>query len=156
PYAEGTFGEDWCGVQFYTREAVGEICRAAARHGMQLNVHCSGDAALDCALDTFAEIHRTHPIDERRWCLEHGGLTPTERNLAQCRELGVIVSTQQPLQYWHSKDIRRFLGETAAEYFPNRTWLDAGVRLRAGSDFDTAPLSPLFGIWTLVSRQTVL
>ena len=156
PYGEQTFGEGWCGVLLYKPDTVLAICRAAAAHGLQLNVHCSGDGALDIALDTFETIHRDAPIAAQRWALEHGGLDPTENNLRQCRDMGIVVGTQQPLQYWHSKDIQRFGGHHTEEYFPNRTWHENGIVLRGGSDFDTAPLSPLFGIWTIVTRRNIL
>lgn len=155
PYAEDVFGDGWCGIALYRPDTVMAICGAAAANGLQMNVHCSGDAALDLALDTFEAVHRDSPIAGLNWSLEHGGLSPTEENLRQSREMGVWVSTQQPLQYWHSRDIRRFLGPRAADYFPNRTWLDHGIPLRAGSDFDTAPLSPILGMWTMVARATV-
>ena len=156
PYGEQTFGEGWCGVLLYKPDTVLAICRAAAAYGLQLNVHCSGDGALDIALDTFETIHRDGPIAAQRWALEHGGLDPTENNLRQCRDMGIVVGTQQPLQYWHSKDIQRFGGHHTEEYFPNRTWHENGIVLRGGSDFDTAPLSPLFGIWTIVTRRNIL
>ena len=155
PYAEDVFGPGWCGIALYPPDTVMAICRAAAANGLQMNVHCSGDAALDLALEAFETVHRETPIDGLNWTLEHGGLAPTERNLDQCRRMGVWVSTQQPLQYWHNAGIRRYMGDRAAAYFPNRTWLGAGIPLRGGSDFDTAPLSPLVGMWTAVARTTV-
>ncbi|MGH9242729.1 MAG: amidohydrolase [Acidimicrobiales bacterium] len=155
PYAEDVFGEGWCGIALFRPDTVMAIARAAAAHGLQMNVHCSGDAALDLALDTFEAVHRESPIDGLNWTLEHGGLAPSERNIRQCQQMGVWLSTQQPLQYWHNAGIRDFMGERAAEYFPNRTWLDHGIPLRGGSDFDTAPLSPLVGIWTAVARRTI-
>lgn len=156
PYGEHTFGEGWCGILLYKPDTVLAICRAAAAHGLQVNVHCSGDGALDIALDTFARINDETPISHYRWALEHGGLDPSEINLRQCREMGIVVGTQQPLQYWHSKDIQRFGGHHTEEYFPNRTWFENGILLRGGSDFDTAPLSPLFGIWTIITRRNIL
>lgn len=155
PYAEDVFGEGWCGIALFRPDTVTAITRAAAANGLQMNVHCSGDAALDLALDTFEAVHGDSPITGLNWTLEHGGLAPTERNLQQCRDMGIWLSTQQPLQYWHNAGIREFMGERAADYFPNRTWLDHGIPVRGGSDFDTAPLSPLAGIWAAVSRRTI-
>jgi predicted amidohydrolase YtcJ len=155
PYGEDVFGEGWCGIALYKPDTVMAICRAAAAHGLQMNVHCNGDAALDLALDTMEKIHAETPITGLNWTLEHGGLSPTEDNLRQCREMGVWVSTQQAVVYWHNRDSRVFMGERAADYYPNRTWLESGIPLRGGSDFDTAPLSPLLGIWAAVTRKTI-
>jgi hypothetical protein len=155
PYAEEHFGHGWCGIRLYQPDTILAICRAAAAHGLQMNVHCSGDGALDAALDAFDAVGRETPIGGLRWSLEHGGMNPTEANLRQCRDLEIVVGTQQPLQYWHSKDIIEFYGREAEAYFPNRTWWENGVVLRGGSDYDTAPLSPLFGIWTIVTRRTI-
>jgi predicted amidohydrolase YtcJ len=156
PYAEETFGEGWRGILLYRPDTILAICMAAAQNGLQMNVHVQGDGALDLALDTFESIHRDNPINGLRWSLEHGALTPTENNLRQCKEMGVVLSTQQPLYYWHSHDAIRFLGLEAENFFPNRTWHENGILLRGGSDFDTAPLSPLFGIWTIVTRRNIL
>ncbi len=156
PYAEDMFGEGWRGILLYRPDTIMAICKAAAENGLQMNVHVQGDGALDLALDTFETIHTDSPIKGLRWTLEHGALTPTETNLRQCKEMGVVLSTQQPLYYWHSYDAIRFLGQEAENFFPNRTWHENGVLLRGGSDFDTAPLSPLLGIWTIVTRQNIL
>ncbi|HUG88405.1 MAG TPA: amidohydrolase [Actinomycetota bacterium] len=156
PYAEDTFGEGWRGILLFRPDTVMAICRAAAEHGLQMNVHVQGDGALDLALDTFESVHGGSPINGLRWTLEHGALTPTENNLRQIGEMGVVLSTQQPLYYWHSNDAIKFLGPEAENFFPNRTWHENGVFLRGGSDFDTAPLSPLFGIWTIVTRRNIL
>jgi predicted amidohydrolase YtcJ len=155
PYAEDHFGHGWCGIRLYDPDTILAICRAAAAHGLQMNVHCSGDGALDAALEAFEAIHRESPIGGLRWTLEHGGMNPTETNLRQCKEMEIVVGTQQPLQYWHSKDIIAFYGREAESYFPNRTWWENGITLRGGSDYDTAPLSPLFGIWTILTRKTI-
>jgi predicted amidohydrolase YtcJ len=155
PYGEDHFGHGWCGIRLYNPDTILAICRAAAAHGLQMNVHCSGDGALDAALEAFEQIHGDAPISGLRWSLEHGGMNPTEANLRACRDLGIVVGTQQPLQYWHSKDIIAFYGREAEVYFPNRTWWENGIVLRGGSDFDTAPLSPLLGIWTILTRRTI-
>ncbi|HEX6207649.1 MAG TPA: amidohydrolase [Actinomycetota bacterium] len=156
PYAEDVFGEGWRGILLYRPDTVMAICRAAAANGLQMNVHVQGDGALDLALDTFEGIHRESSIAGLNWALEHGALTPTDKNLRQIQQMGIVLSTQQPLYYWHSHDAIKFLGPAAEDFFPNRTWHENGVSLRGGSDFDTAPLSPLFGIWTIVTRRNIL
>ena len=155
PYAEDEFGHGWCGIRLYSPDTVLAICRAAAAHGLQMNVHCAGDGALDAALEAFEAIHRETSIAGLRWSLEHGGMHPSEQNLRQCLDMGIVVGTQQPVPYWHAEDVIRFYGREAEVWFPNRTWWESGVVLRGGSDFDSAPVSPLLGVWAIVTRRTI-
>ena len=133
------------------------ICLAAAENDIQMSVHVAGSAALDEVLNVYDEVDQLYPIASKRWTLEHGGFLPTPRNLEQAKRLGVIVSTQQSISYFVPRALREMLGERrAASLFPNRTWLEGGVKVAGGSDFPGSPLSPLLGMYASVTRRTAI
>ncbi len=133
------------------------ICLAAAENDIQMSVHVAGSAALDEVLNVYDEVDQLYPIASKRWTLEHGGFLPTPRNVEQAKRLGVIVSTQQSISYFVPRALREMLGERrAASLFPNRTWLEGGVKVAGGSDFPGSPLSPLLGMYASVTRKTAI
>ena len=133
------------------------ICLAAVENDIQMSVHVAGSAALDEVLNVYDEVDQVHPIGSKRWTLEHGGFLPTPRNLEQAKRLGVIVSTQQSISYFIPRALREMLGERrASSLFPNRTWLEGGIKVAGGSDFPGSPLSPLLGMYASVTRKTAI
>ncbi len=122
-----------------------------------MSVHVAGSAALDEVLNVYDEVDQVHPIGSKRWTIEHGGFLPTPRNLEQAKRLGVIASTQQSISYFVPRALREMLGERrAASLFPNRTWLEGGIKVAGGSDFPGSPLSPLLGMYASVTRKTAI
>jgi predicted amidohydrolase YtcJ len=157
PY-EGSYSrQQGTGDLRYSIEMVRAICLAAAQNDIQMSVHVAGSAALDAVLNIYEEVNEVYPISSKRWTVEHGGFLPTPNNLAQAKQLGVIVATQQSISHFVPKALREMLGERrAANLFPNRTWLEAGIKVTGGSDFPGAPLSPLLGIYASVTRKTAI
>jgi predicted amidohydrolase YtcJ len=157
PY-EGSYSrQQGTGDLRYSIEMVRAICLAAAESDIQMSVHVAGSAALDELLNIYEEVNEVYPISSKRWTVEHGGFFPTPRNLAQAKKLGVIVATQQSISHYVPKALQEMLGERrAGNLFPNRTWLQAGIKVAGGSDFPGAPLSPLLGIYASVTRKTAI
>jgi len=141
----------------FSIERLKAICLAAAENDIQMSVHVAGSAALDEVLNVYDEVDQVHPIGSKRWTIEHGGFLPTPRNLEQAKRLGVIASTQQSISYFVPRALREMLGERrAASLFPNRTWLEGGIKVAGGSDFPGSPLSPLLGMYASVTRKTAI
>lgn len=151
PYAQGQFGPAWKGLLRHDRETLRAVCLAAADQGFQMEVHASGDAAMEMVLDIYEEVNRKVSIRARRWIITHGGIFPTPRTVERARNLGVIISTQQPVLWTQSHYYKRFWGEKrVSNLFANRTWLEGGVRINGSSDVG---LSPMLGIYTYVTRK---
>jgi len=71
-------------------------------------------------------------------------------------QLHVIASVQP----YHAIDDGRFaeshIGhDRASRTYPFRTFLDYGVRLAFGTDWDVAPLDPMLGVYAAVTRATL-
>ncbi len=61
--------------------------------GLQICVHCAGDAAVDLTLDAFEEAMNANPRPDPRHRIEHCILTTPEAT-QRMADLGVVVSTQ--------------------------------------------------------------
>ncbi len=150
-YAHGH--QERMGVVYYTQEEVDALVLAAAGRGIQVAIHCIGNWAIEQGLNTFERAMRENPASELRFRIEHFSI-PTLEQISRAASLGVIVSHQPAFLYTigeHLHGSADYMGIDAPD-FPIRTMLEAGVPLAAGSDFPCAPVSPLLGLYAMVSR----
>ncbi|MBN1485915.1 MAG: amidohydrolase family protein [Chloroflexia bacterium] len=123
--------------------------------GLQICVHCVGDAAVDLTLDAYEGAMDANPRPDPRHRIEHCILS-TPRAIQRMADLGVVVSTQpQFLRLGGNLWAQTFGEERARRIMVTREWLDAGVPLALGSDAPTTPwYTPqvtLFGAVTRIS-----
>lgn len=145
--------DDYLGNQTAPTETFRAIARFCAQEGWSLAVHTVGGAAIDLALDAFAEADEVAPIAPLRFSVMHAYLWPSEENFRQARELGVFASIQPGMQWRVAASLAgRFGVEGAAAASPLRSWLDAGVEVAGGSDGPDFPQAPLFGMYQARSR----
>jgi predicted amidohydrolase YtcJ len=160
----GSFGsallrEPWPGTDGYRgnqtapTETFRAIARFCARERWSLAVHTVGGAAIDLALDAFAEADAEAPIAPLRFSVMHAYLWPSAENFRRARELGVFASIQPGMQWRVAASLAGRLGDDgAAAASPLRSWLDAGVEVAGGSDGPDFPQAPLFGMYQARSR----
>jgi predicted amidohydrolase YtcJ len=160
----GSFGsallrEPWPGTDGYLgnqtapTETFRAVARFCARERWSLAVHTVGGAAIDLALDAFAEANEEAPIAPLRFSVMHAYLWPSGENFRRARELGVFASIQPGMQWRVAGALAsRFGEEGAAKASPLRSWLDAGVEVAGGSDGPDFPQAPLFGMYQVRSR----
>ncbi|CAB1074087.1 Amidohydrolase 3 [Olavius algarvensis Delta 1 endosymbiont] len=129
-------------------------CLATDRNQLQLSVHAIGDKANDFVLDLFEEIARTNPKWDRRFRIEHAQhVRPAD--LARFERLGVIAS----MHPYHCIDdgvwLEKKIGDRVKSAYTIRSFLDAGIKVCFGSDWEVAPLNALAGIYAAVTRRTL-
>ena len=109
--------------------------------GLQICVHCIGDAASDLVLDAYENAQNTNPRSDPRHRIEHMVLSsPTAAQRA--RDLGVVISTQPAFIYLFGDGWQALFGEARMpRIMVTREWLDTGVHLAIGSD---APSTPFY------------
>ncbi|MGX6446609.1 amidohydrolase [Patulibacter sp. S7RM1-6] len=157
--------EPWPGTDGYrgnqTTSTAGlrAYARWAARTGAGLGVHAVGSAAIDLLLDACAEADAVAPIAGLGFTLIHAYLWPSAAQMARCRDLGVLVATQAPLQWSFGPGlIRRFGEDAVGRAHPLRSWLASGATVGGGSDGPAgaggAPVDPLWAFWQM-RRRTV-
>jgi hypothetical protein len=130
------------------------IVRDAHRSGWQVAAHAMGDRAVDVFLDALEEAGPAAEVRSRRHRIEHGGLIRPDQ-VGRLARLGAVVAIQPVF-------IREF-GDLLAHHFGaervpwslrQRSLLEAGVVVTAGSDRPVAPGSPLLGVRAMVERLT--
>lgn len=161
--------DDYYGNQTTSTEGLFEYARWAARTGAGLGVHAVGSAAIDLFLDVCAaaaEQPPAHgprgdrpPLEGLGFTLIHAYLWPSRQQMTRCRELGVLVATQSPLQWSFGPGlVRRFGAEAIGRAHPMRSWLESGAVVGGGSDGrgyrDDAPADPLWAFWQM-RRRTI-
>jgi predicted amidohydrolase YtcJ len=125
--------------------------------GLQLCTHAIGDQGISAVLDLYAEVERAHAgsPEDRRWRIEHAQHM-AEKDFERMGRLHVIASVQP----YHAIDDGRWaearIGhDRASRTYAFRTFLNHGVRLAFGTDWDVAPLNPLLGLYAAVTRATL-
>jgi predicted amidohydrolase YtcJ len=123
--------------------------------GIQICTHAIGDRAISTVLDLYSVIDREHLPADRRLRIEHAQHMAT-KDFDRMARLHVIASVQP----YHAIDDGRWaearIGQDrASRTYAFRTFLDHGVRLAFGTDWDVAPLNPMFGLYAAVTRETL-
>jgi predicted amidohydrolase YtcJ len=130
--------------------------RALHDTGLQICVHCVGDAAVDLTLDAFEEAMNANPRPDPRHRIEHCVITRRE-STQRIKDLGVVVSTQPQFIRLGSLMWIDILGEERAKRgMVLREWLDNGVVVALGSDAPTGPwILPQITLAGAVTRITL-
>jgi hypothetical protein len=123
--------------------------------GLQLCTHAIGDHAISIILDLYAEVIKAHGQADRRLRIEHAQHMAA-KDFARFAELHVIASVQP----YHAIDDGRFaeahIGhDRSSRTYAFRTFLDHGVRLALGTDWEVAPLDPMQTVYAAVTRATL-
>jgi hypothetical protein len=144
------------GRPLWDKAALGRAFAAVDAAGLQIHVHCIGDAATAETLDALEHARRTNGAHDWRPAITHVQMV-APADFRRFAEMGVVAAVQ-PFwfvlgDYYHDLEVP-YLGEdrAAAEY-PLRSFYDAGAPVAGGSDFPvTKPCDPLIGIQAGVMR----
>jgi len=123
--------------------------------GLQVCTHAIGDQAISIILDLYAEVDKAQPGFDRRFRIEHAQHMAA-KDFDRFAQLKVIASVQP----YHAIDDGRWaegrIGhDRASRTYAFRTFLDHGVRLAFGTDWEVAPLNPMLTIYAAVTRATL-
>jgi len=123
--------------------------------GLQLCTHAIGDAGISAILDIYTEIDKAHGPRDRRWRIEHAQHMAA-KDFDRFAQLHVIASVQP----FHAIDDGRWaegrIGhDRASRTYAFRTFLDHGVRLALGTDWNVAPLNPMLTLYAATTRATL-
>jgi predicted amidohydrolase YtcJ len=123
--------------------------------GLQICTHAIGDEGISTILDLYADVIKAHGESDRRFRIEHSQHMAA-KDFERFAQLHVIASVQP----YHAIDDGRFaeshIGhDRASRTYAFRTFLDHGVRLAFGTDWEVAPLNPMLGLYAAVTRATL-
>jgi predicted amidohydrolase YtcJ len=106
-------------------------------------------------LDIYSEITQAHGEADRRFRIEHAQHMAA-KDFDRFAQLHVVASVQP----YHAIDDGRWaegrIGhDRASRTYAFRTFLNHGVRLALGTDWDVAPLNPMLTVYAAVTRATL-
>ncbi|HEX3926413.1 MAG TPA: amidohydrolase [Gemmatimonadales bacterium] len=122
--------------------------------GLQIAVHAIGDRANALILDIYDSVAKAHGTRDRRFRIEHAQHL-RQQDIPRFAAIGVVAS-MQPYHLFDDGDWawKRVGPDVIAGTYAFRSLLDHGAHLQFGSDWTVAPLEPLLGIWSAVTRET--
>jgi predicted amidohydrolase YtcJ len=129
--------------------------------GLHIEVHAVGDKAVDWVLESYIEALWEKPIKGLRHGIIHADV-PTDRAIEWMAALqksfdAGYVYVQPSLMWWLGDYSASYYGpKRSLKYCPLKTYLEKMVIWGSGSDHPVNPLSPKIGIWTSVTRQSLL
>src|SRR5713226_5085391 len=136
-------------------EAMRDRLTRADAAGLQICTHAIGDQAISIVLDIYGYIVKTNGEHDRRFRIEHAQHMAAE-DFDRFAKLHVIASVQPYQAIDDARFAEPFLGhDRASRTYAFRTFLDHGVRLAFGTDWDVAPLNPMLTLYAAVTRATL-
>ncbi len=106
--------------------------------GLQVTVHCGGDAAVDLALEAYEAAMKANPRPNPRHRLEHATLM-TKDAVKRAADMGIVISCQPQFLRLSAKLVDYIGKERASRAIVTRDWLNAGITLALGSDIPSTP-----------------
>jgi predicted amidohydrolase YtcJ len=151
PYADdpGTSG-----LPIHTRDELEALVVNADRAGLQIAAHAIGDKANAWILDAFAAARAANGARDARHRIEHSQVV-READVARFRDLGITASIQPSHCIDDMRWAEKRIGARVKDAYRFASFLNAGVHLAFGTDWDVEPLDPRLGLYAAVSRELV-
>ena len=135
-------------------EKMRERLTLADQAGLQLCLHAIGDQGISIMLDLFQDVIAKNGKQDRRLRIEHAQHV-APKDFKRFADLQVIASVQP----YHAIDDGRWaekrIGDRIRTTYAFRTFLQNGVKLALGTDWNVAPLNPMETIYAAVTRATL-
>ena len=137
------------GVLFYSDEVVKDFVSKANQAGLQVQLHCIGDAAVVQAVKAIEAALEDYPRLDHRHTLIHACMIP-EQTMGKIASLGIgitlqpgfLVSPLEPQEY-----IESIIGDRAMQSSPLKKMIDMGIVVSGGSDGPVTVPNPIEGIY---------
>ena len=150
PYADDSSA---VGLSVFTPEAFDELIGCANEHGMQVAVHCIGDACLDLVLQSIEKALSEHPRADHRHGIVHCQITRPDQ-LERIAKNGLHVYAQSIFLDYDIHIVEQRVGkELAASSYSWKTLMSRGVTVSNGSDCPVELPDVMAGIQCAVTRR---
>ena len=134
-----------------TQEDLDAWAERVQRAGIQPNCHANGDVAIAMVLTAYERAQKAWPRSDVRPKITHCTLINDDL-LRRMKELGAVPAVFTTYAYYNSDKFHFYGAERMQHSMAYRSFLDAGIRAAAGSDFSPGPFAPLMGIQGMVTR----
>lgn len=153
-YLSGSYADDpnAVGLSVYTPEAFDQLIGYAHAHGMQVAVHCIGDACLDLVLGSIERALAANPREDHRHGIVHCQITRPDQ-LDRIAEDRLHVYAQSIFLDYDIHIVEQRVGsELAQSSYSWKTLMNRGVTVSNGSDCPVELPRVLGGIQCAVTR----
>lgn len=163
-YADGSIlertawlSEPYVGMPGYTglpQESRDELyvrSRRAWEAGWRLATHANGDLAIDRMLGIYEQLQREIPRSDPRFRLEHCTLV-NDQLVKRMVAVGAVPIPFSGYVYFHSDILHYYGAERVRHMFAMRSFLDAGLRPPAASDYTASPIDPMLWFRSEITR----
>ena len=140
------------GLPIHTRAELEALVMDADAAGLQIAAHAIGDMANTWILEAFAKARAANGDRGARHRVEHAQVVGAA-DVARFRELGVIASVQPSHCIDDMRWAEKRIGARVRDAYRWASFLQAGVRLAFGTDWDVEPLDPRLGLYAAVTRE---
>ena len=150
PYADDP---TTCGLSVFTPDVFDEMIGYAHANGMQVAVHCIGDACLDLVLNSIEKALAAHPRLDHRHGIVHCQITRPDQ-LQKIADLDLHVYAQTIFLDYDLHIVNQRVGEDlAGSSYSWKTLMDKGVTVSNGSDCPVELPNVMGGIQCAVTRR---
>lgn len=141
------------GTPLVAREEMEKSVLAANRAGLDVRIHCIGDAAVRMALDIYEKSNRLNKDSNFKNAIEHiESIHPDD--IPRFGDLGVVPSFQPEHLTLDAFEKLTRIGEERAKYeWPLRSILENGGALSFSSDYPVVDFNPFKGLYAAVYRK---
>ena len=149
PYADDPSTK---GLSVFTPEVFDEMIGYAHEQGMQVAVHCIGDACLDLVLNSIEKAQTAHPRADHRHGIVHCQITRPNQ-LERIAKLKLHVYAQTIFLDYDLHIVNQRVGEElAGSSYSWKTLMNKGVTVSNGSDCPVEMPDVMAGIQCAVTR----
>ena len=150
PYADAPHTR---GLSVFTAEEFDALIGCAHKNGMQVAVHCIGDACLDLVLNALDKALAAHPRQDHRHGIVHCQITRPDQ-LDRMAAMGLHIYAQSIFLDYDTHIVRQRVGQDlAATSYSWKTLMDKGLTVSNGSDCPVEEPHVLAGIQCAVTRR---
>lgn len=143
---------DYRGLLDMPVEELRSIVMDGHKMGWQLGFHTIGDAAIEIAIDAFADALAESPLDDHRHYVNHFTISPPPGTYEKMAEHRILIAQQPNFTYTLEGRYKDNLDEERVQSNnPLRTPLDYGIFMSLSSDI--LPLGPMVGLYGAVTRK---
>ncbi len=121
------------------------------RAGIDVNCHANGDVAIAQVLTAVERAQALYPRPGARPKITHCTLVNADL-IRRIKAAGVVPAVFSTYAYYNPDKFHFYGQDLLKRCMAFRDFLDAGVPVAAGSDFNPGPFSPLMAIQAMVTR----
>jgi predicted amidohydrolase YtcJ len=155
PYNDDPNNSGLLGKQMQPLSRMLDWMTQADAAALQICTHAIGDRAISTVLDLYTDVIKANGEADRRFRIEHAQHM-AEKDFARFSQLGVIASVQPYQAIDDGRWAEARIGhDRASRTYAFRTFLNNGVHLAFSTDWDVAPLNPIWTVYAAVTRATL-